>query len=158
MTATTKIIMQMFDKAEASLARSRDLFVLVYDHAHRNDSPPGHSAEVVNAERLIRPERAPEPLDKRTLRFVHDTLCNLAQIEQMLASRLPALEAQLRGKKLSPEAPLGSRASVESPCIVCEQVVAQLRRGMCWSDYQAYRRAGFPDVGTWIPKRRLELA
>lgn len=158
MKAIDNRITDLFDAAEASLARCRVLFPLVYDHAHRNDGLPARSAEVTSADPTIRLERNPEPLDKRALRFVLDTLRRIALLEQILSERVPALEAQLRGKKLSQQAPIGSRPIADGTCIVCEQVASKLVRGMCDTDYRAFVRAGRPDIGTWIPKRRSETA
>lgn len=142
----------------ADLERIKKLFPLVRNHRLRNAGPKAVGMDCTRPESVVRiPEPAPEPQDLKAILYVLDALQRIAIARRILAERIPALDAKISGRKLEDEAPLGSRA-VESTCIVCEEVFVHLKRGMCSTDYEAWRRADYPDVGMWIPQRRSYLA
>lgn len=141
------------------IARMKELLPLVRQHRLRDLIPPATSMECTRPDVILKVhEPDPEPKDRQAILYVLDTLNRLSIARRMLAERLPALDAALDGRKLEDEAPLGSRPVVEGQCIACGEVVARLKRGMCaTSCYQAWKRAGGPDVGMWIPARRQYL-
>lgn len=148
----------MFEPLKADLARMRLLLPLVRNHRLRNAGPPVVGMECKRLESVRRvPEPPPEPKDLKIILFLLDALNRLQIARRALAERLPALDAALDKRKLEEEADLGSRPVAEGACIVCGDVVMTIRRGMCESDYKSWTRAGCPDVGMWIPKRRQYL-
>lgn len=148
-----------FESLKADLARIRLLLPLVREHRLRNQAPPARGMECTRPDDIVRVhEPDPEPIDLKAILYLLDALSRLEIARRKLAERLPALDAALDKRKLEEEAALGSRPVAEGACIVCEQVVARLKRGMCPADYQAWQRAGGPDVGVWIPARRQYLA
>lgn len=140
------------------IARMKALLPLVRQHRLRNLIPPAVGMECKRPDDILKVrEPDPEPKDLKTILYVLDALNRISIARRMVAERLPALDAALDKRKLEDEAPLGSRPVAEGQCIVCGEVVATIRRGMCDPCYQAWKRAGGPDVGTWIPKRQRYL-
>lgn len=154
-----------FEPLKADLARIRLLLPLVREHRLRDYHPPVVGMECKRPEPIRKaPEPPPEPKDLKVLLFLLGSLDQLdkalqrfAIVRRMLAERLPAKDAALDKRKLEEEADLGSRPVAEGACIVCGNVVDRIRRGMCPSDYESWRNAGGPDLGTWLPARRRFL-
>jgi hypothetical protein len=156
---TDKLVLAMIESVQADLDDIKKLFPVVREHSQRDEASPARSMECTRPDAILKiNEPDPEPLDKKALRYFVETLQRWVLVRRMLAERIPALEAQMRGHKLEDTAPVGSRVVSEGSCIVCEEVVSRIRRGMCHDDYTKWLKDGRQDVGLWIPRRRLEIA
>lgn len=67
---------------------------------------------------------------------------------QALASRL------IRLTPIDPRTITRGRVNLVPSCIVCAGPAIPIRRGMCDTDYRAWRRAGMPDLTTFKLSRR----
>lgn len=50
--------------------------------------------------------------------------------------------------------PIGERPATSTPCMICDDIVPRLIRGMCPACLQEYRDAGWPDIEQYKLERR----
>jgi hypothetical protein len=150
-----KLLLDALTEAKSELAQIEELLPHVQEHRLRSPGPKTDSTgpqrrrnvsyectEDFQGRKMESTEPDPEPLDLKAMMFLVEALKQFFKARQALAARLPAKDAQLKNR------------SLVASCVVCEDLVSKLVRGLCDPCYRAWRRGGQEDIETWIPTRR----